>query len=130
MLVGSEDVVKNGIGVLDKGGSWTSGQRGKKMKIKKSRTKLDPHQIIILRTPSSKKTRSLGSSQENSTRERRKLKETPTHQPKADMSKGERERDRERDRESERERGREGTGSQRQAKNPPVAGYSNDTPDI
>ena len=47
VLVGSEDVVKNGIGVLDKGGSWTSGQRGKKMKIKKSRTKLDPRQIVI-----------------------------------------------------------------------------------
>ena len=47
VLVGSEDVVKNGIGVLDKGGSWTSGQRGKKMKIKKSRTKLDPCQIIL-----------------------------------------------------------------------------------
>ena len=30
VLVESEDVVKNGIGVLDKEGPWTSGQRGKK----------------------------------------------------------------------------------------------------
>jgi hypothetical protein len=41
------------------------------------------------------------------------------------MSKGERGRDSKREREGEK-----GTGSQRQAKNPPVAGYSNDTPDI
>ena len=58
-----------------------------------------------MRVPSSKRTRSRGSSQENSIRERRKLKETPTHQPKADMSKGERGRDRESEREGEKGRG-------------------------